>query len=187
MMDRLEKFVTEHREEFDVYEPNEGLWERIRKPEVSQIKTISWFWKAAILLLVFGASFWAQQHMKDQKQQILVKDNRTNPEMAIPELAEANKYYNGLIQAKLSEVQKALVSYPEIKKDMRHELSELDSVFQSLKNDLKDNISNPEIIEAMIQNYRLKLNLLEQIQTELQEQNSKNSTKKERHEAGKSI
>ena len=187
MMDRLEKYVTEHRQDFDVYEPSEGLWDKIRKPEVSQIKTIPWFWKAAAIFLVFGASFWAQQYMKDQKQLMSIKGNKANPEMAIPELAEANKYYTGLIQTKLNEVQTALVSYPEIKKDMRHELTELDSVFQSLKNDLKDNISNPEIIEAMIQNYRLKLNLLEQIQSELQQQNSKNSTKKERHGTGKSI
>ena len=70
---------------------------------------------------------------------------------------------------------------------MRRELADLDSVFLSLKNDLHDHISNPEIIDAMIQNYRLKLSLLEQIQVELQEQNGKNNTKKQHHETSKSM
>jgi hypothetical protein len=87
----------------------------------------------------------------------------------------------------LNEVQSALNAYPELKKDMSRELNELDSVYQSLKNDLKDNISNAEIVEAMIQNYRLKLNLLEQIHAELQAQNGINKIKKQNHETSKSI
>ena len=186
-MDKLEKFVTNHRNEFDIYEPSEGLWKKIKIPKVSKTSNYIWMWKAAAIVLVFGASFWTQNHMKYQKQMMSIKSNKPNPEILIPELAEANKYYTGLIQTKLNEVQSALVRYPEIKKDMRHEMAELDSVYQSLKNDLKDNISNPEIIDAMIQNYRLKLNLLEQIQTELQEQSGKNNTKNQHHEPSKSI
>lgn len=186
-MDKLEKFVTNHRKEFDIYEPSEGLWKKINAPKVTQISNYTWLWKAAAIILIFGASFWAQNHLKNQKQMMSMKSNKPNPELVIPELAEANKYYTGLIQTKLNEVQRALISYPELKKDMRREMAELDSVYQSLKNDLKDNISNPEIIDAMIQNYRLKLNLLEQIQTELQEQNGKTNTKKQRHETTKSI
>jgi hypothetical protein len=186
-MDKLEKFVNDHRDDFDVFEPGEDVWGKISKSAIHEQKRINWFWKAATILLVFGASFWAQNHLKDQKQVVSAKFNKPNPELAIPELAEANKYYTGLIQTKLTEVQSALTGYPEIRKDMRKELAELDSVYQSLKNDLSDQISNPEIIDAMIQNYRLKLNLLEQIQTELQEQNGKNNTKKQHHETHKSI
>ena len=39
---------------------------------------------------------------------------------------------------------------------------ELDSVYISLKSDLKDNIANHEVIEAMIQNYRLRISILEE-------------------------
>ncbi len=186
-MDKLENFVTNHQNEFDIYEPSEGLWKKIKIPKVSKTSNYIWMWKVAAIVLVFGASFWAQNHMTNQKQMMSMKSNKPIPEILIPELAEANKYYTGLIQTKLNEVQSALISYPEIKKDMRHEMAELDSVYQSLKSDLKDNISNPEIIDAMIQNYRLKLNLLEQIQTELQEQSGKNNTKNKRHETRKSI
>ena len=55
---------------------------------------------------------------------------------------------------------------------MRPESRELDKIYKGLKNDLKDNVSNEEVIEAMIQNFRLKLQLLEEIQRQLQSQKS---------------
>lgn len=187
MMDKLENFIKEHREEFDVYEPDGKLWGKLKAAEKAKVKHFSWVWKVAMVLLVFCASFWAQIHMKNQNHNQVSSELQTNPEMAIPELMEADKYYSGLIQNKLTEVQAALVSYPEIKRDMKHELTELDSVFHSLRNDLKDNVSNPEIIEAMIQNYRFKLNLLEEIQAELQNRNNKNNSKNTQHGSGREI
>ena len=40
---------------------------------------------------------------------------------------------------------------------------ELDSTYAQLKLDLKDNVANEQIIEAMIQNYRIKLQILEKM------------------------
>jgi len=44
-------------------------------------------------------------------------------------------------------------------------------VYEELKNDLDDHAANQEIIEAMIQNYRLRLGILEQILAQLIEKN----------------
>jgi hypothetical protein len=53
---------------------------------------------------------------------------------------------------------------------------ELDKVFEELKRDLKDNSDNEEVIEAMIQNYRIKLEVLDEILTQLKK--SRGSNKK---------
>jgi hypothetical protein len=179
-MDKLEKFVTEHRNEFDIYEPDPELWNKIHRPNSRGNYLISWFWKAAVILLVFGASYLAHIHIKNTRH-IVMKGDNMNPASATPELAETEKYYSGLIQTKLTEVQKVLASYPELKKDLRNDLAELDSIYRDLRKDLKENVSNQEVIEAMIQNYRLKLKLLEQIQQELQNQ-SDNNHKRHDHE-----
>jgi chromosome segregation ATPase len=100
---------------------------------------------------------------------------------AAPELAETEKYYSGLIQTKLKELQGTLSSYPELKDGLHKDLAELDSVYRDLKKDLKDNVSNEEVVDAMIQNYRLKLKLLEQIQQEFKNQGSTNN-KTQSHE-----
>ena len=51
------------------------------------------------------------------------------------------------------------------------DLVELDEVFEELKNDLKDDSDNEEVIEAMIQNYRLKLQILNEMLEQLNKAN----------------
>ena len=46
-------------------------------------------------------------------------------------------------------------------------MEELDQVYEELKEDLNDNASNPEVIEAMILNYRVKLEILEELLDQL--------------------
>ena len=57
-----------------------------------------------------------------------------------------------------------LTSYNlEIQNDVNEELAILDSAMIELKEDLNDDISNREVVEAMILNYRMKLKVLEDI------------------------
>jgi hypothetical protein len=177
-MDKFEKFVIDHHDEFDVYEPGPDLWGRILRPATLQTSLYSWMWKAAVVLLVFGATFWANSYLGNNKH---ITGKHANSAQAIPELTEAEKYYSGLIQTKLTELQNTLYSYPELKQDLHKDLADLDSAYRDLKKDLKDNVSNEEVVEAMIQNYRLKLKLLEQIQQELKDQNN-TSNKTHGHE-----
>ena len=53
------------------------------------------------------------------------------------------------------------------------EFQMLDSAYVELKNDLKDNVDNEEVINAMIQNYRIKLQILEQILDNIQSNEDK--------------
>jgi hypothetical protein len=169
-MDKFEKYIVDHREEFNVYEPSPELWHKINRP-VLHTSNYSWLWKAAAILIIFGASFWANTIIRNAKH-LALKSDISGSEA--PKITETEKYYSGLIQTKLQEMQNALTSYPQLKNDLRHDFSELDSAYRDMKKDLKDNVSNQEVIEAMIQNYRLKLKLLQQIQQELQNQNDKN-------------
>jgi hypothetical protein len=169
-MDKFEKYVVDHRAEFDVYEPSPELWHTINRP-VLHTSNNFWLWKAAAILIIFGASFWANTFIRNAKHSALKADVSGSES---PKIAETEKYYSGLIKTKLQEMQNVLTSYPQLKNDLRHDFSELDSAYRDMKKDLKDNVSNQEVIEAMIQNYRIKLKLLEQIQQELQNQNDKN-------------
>ena len=48
-------------------------------------------------------------------------------------------------------------------------------MFNELKIDLKDDAANEEVIEAMIQNYRIKLQILEEILTQLKNADEQNT------------
>ena len=54
-----------------------------------------------------------------------------------------------------------LAEYPSLEDELETDLSELDSIYISLKSDLNDNVANHEVIEAMIENYRLRISILE--------------------------
>jgi hypothetical protein len=67
-----------------------------------------------------------------------------------------------------------------VREGIEQDLAGLDSALVQLKRDLKDNISNAEVIEAMIQNYRLKLAILEEVLGYIEP--AKNTQKSETHE-----
>ncbi len=64
--------------------------------------------------------------------------------------------------------------------EINFDMVELDEIFEELKDDLKDDSDNEEVIEAMVQNYRIKLQVLEEILTQLKK--SKEQEENENHE-----
>ncbi len=161
MKDRLEEFVRSHSQEFDVYEPNEALWGQIEKT-IRPKKVIPWRYyisRAAIIIFLIGATLIGQRIWMKHGQNI-ARGNK-EVELNIPELTEAEIYYTGMINSKLEEVKPLLTEHPSLEAELNTDLSELDSIYKSLKNDLKDDIANQEVIEAMIQNYRLRISILE--------------------------
>ncbi len=90
------------------------------------------------------------------------------------ELTEVKAYYCTKISERENEIYKYTAYNPDIKKQIGIEFFQMDSIYNSLRRDLKDNIDNKEVVEAMIQNYRIRLNILENM---LQQLKGKESTK----------
>jgi len=98
-----------------------------------------------------------------------------------PQLKETEAYYNNLVNSLYSEATPFLTNNPEIKKELNTDLAHLDSICIDIKKDLKDNISNQDVIEALVQNYRIKIRILEDMLNVLRE-NELNQVKKQNHE-----
>ncbi len=161
MKERLEDFIRNHKEEFDIFEPGPELWDRIEQ-SVRPGRRFRWTYylsRAAVILLIIGASLIGQRLWMGKGR--MEKARVADVEINIPELREAELYYTGMINAKLEEVKPYLQEHPSLEEELNTDLWELDSIYISLKNDLKDNIANQEVIEAMIQNYRLRISILE--------------------------
>lgn len=176
MEDRLEKYIREHRDEFDSLEPDQGTWEKIAGEEPSTaspgskkvIRLNQWIWRAAIIVVIFTAGFMAQRLLFPPGQST-ENGQMAGQEIEIPELTEAKAYYSKLIDQKLKAIEPLLAGDPEIKEDITRDMAELDSLYNDMKKDLHDNIATAEVVDAMIQNYRLKLEILEEILDELSE------------------
>lgn len=78
-----------------------------------------------------------------------------------PQLKETEIYYSNLVNSLYREATPLLTANPEIEKELTIDISQLDSICSEIKKDLKDNVANQEVVDALILNYRIKIRLLE--------------------------
>ena len=173
MKDRLEQFISDNRDQFDLFEPDDKLWAGIES-RVAQKKPFRIGWKgvlsrAAAVLIIFAASFLVQEILH-RRQLVVTENNELNE---IPELQEAEIYYTSLLNSKIEQIEPLISENPELGETLQQDLSELDSIYTELQKDLRDNIANDEVVEAMIQNYILKIQILEDL-LEYMDETSKN-------------
>ncbi|TAF32639.1 MAG: hypothetical protein EAZ57_08055 [Cytophagales bacterium] len=87
---------------------------------------------------------------------------------AYPELAEAESYYQNEVNVKIKQVKAIHTETPLPEEALLEDVKKLELAYNDLKNDLKDNANNEQVVSAMIQNYRTRLLILEQLLEELQ-------------------
>lgn len=160
-MDALEKFFTQHREDFDDQSPDsDRLWSAIESqlPEhQTEAKHRHLFrsgWYAAAALLVLCIALGGI---------LLQQRNAMNPVAMQSEVVDINAYYGQLISYKLDEVNASPnLSFTD-KTEILNYLESLDVSCQALEASLKDQINNDEIIKAIVENYRKRLDVLENL------------------------
>jgi flagellar motor component MotA len=155
-MDNLEKFIKGNRDELDKYDPSPEIWYRIIKAVKPGGRSVRfWISAAAMIIVVVGTAFILL--MISQK-----KNPGFNTDKNIqPALKETEIYYNTLVNLLYREASPLLTGQPEIEKELKTDMAQIDSICVDIKKDLKDNVANQEVIEALIQNYRIKIRLLE--------------------------
>jgi hypothetical protein len=181
-MDKLEEHIKKNREDLDRYSPSKAVWRnidnQINKNRFPLRKVLS---IAAMFVVVLATSVLLI------KSGLLNKNgsgNQNGISGNIPENAQVREteiYYNSLVNSLYREATPLLTANPEIRKELTTDISHIDSICMDIKRDLKDNVANQEVIEALIQNYRIKIRLLEDMLTILKE-NEKNPEKKKSHE-----
>jgi len=163
MDDKIERFITENRDEFDFRDPDPGIW-TIIESHIRPRRKAGWrliLQRAAIVAVIFAASYAVNEMVHRYRNSDLRALNRK--ETRIPGLQEAEAYYNGLVNQKMDELRPIISNCPWLEDELKFDMSELDSVYADLKNDLRDDMANQAVIEAIIDNYRLKISILESL------------------------
>lgn len=153
MSDQLKNHIEAHTEEFEVYpfDVEQGwgeLAKSLEKKKTRRPLRVVYSVAASIALLIG----------------FVIVFRAFSPTGMPVELQEAQFYYQDMIDAKMILV-KDKVEDPELLKD----LEELDKAFAELKMDLKEDVDNQEVVTAMIDNYRLKLKILERILEDIED------------------
>ncbi len=180
-MDKLEDHIRKNREEFDVYTPSSRVWIKIRrKIRKGYTPFTRWISIAAMVIIILGTSLILirKGYFNDDNA---FADNNLTASKGNSHLQESEIYYNNLLNSLYTEATPLLTANPEVQKELSYDISHIDSLCVEIKKDLKDNVANKEVVEALIQNYRIKIRLLEDILTILKE-NENNPEKKKDYE-----
>lgn len=160
--DRLEQFIKDNREDFDKKEPSPKVWENISKataPTKTVLLIPGWLKVAAVITVVVTTTILTKQ--TDLLTPAGYVSKTTDPELR--ELIEAEAYYAQQVNGKLKEIRNCYYTNPELKEEIETDLTELENMYKVLKKDLQDNISNKMVIEAMIDNNRNRLKMVDEV------------------------
>ena len=161
-MDQLEKFIRTNRAAFDDRNPDPALWDAIeaRLPGKEPARRIT-IWQVVsvaavgLVLVLSGMIVGLRMNSGGFEQ---------TP--AYVEFREAERYY----QSQLEKQVNALNQY-EYDNDINSDLAELQEVYDQLTAELEDGLqpNQNDIIQALIQNYQTRIDLLGRVLERLEE------------------
>jgi hypothetical protein len=181
-MKNIEEIIRNNKEFFDGAEPSEGHFERFtRKLEIrfgnKTIKRsiVPYLLKAAVVtLLVTLSSLWTWDHfIRSDRNKMTLGD-------VSPQYKEVENYYVHQVNIMESElVDIELKNSPEQKQILMSEMRSMDSVYVQLQKELKANPNDERIINAMIEHYQTKLEVMSYIVSQLKAMRNENQNKTE--------
>jgi hypothetical protein len=182
VMKNIEDLIRQNRDLFEDKEPSEGHFDRFSvkleircNAKANKRSIVPYLLKAAVVtLLVTLSSLWTWDHFIRQGS------SRMTLGQVSPQYREVENYY--IHQVSLMEgeiVNTELNNNPEQKEMLVRELNSMDSVYVSLQKELKANPNDERIINAMIEHYQTKLDVMTYIVSQLKTIRNENLNKKE--------
>jgi hypothetical protein len=181
-MKTIEDIIRNNRSLFEDQEPSEGHFDRfsvkleIRHQKMDSRRSIvPYLLKAAVVtLLVTLSSLWTWDHF------IRTGSSRMTLGQVSPQYKEVENYY--LHQVSMMEGEIGNMDHsqnPEQKEMLIKEMNSMDSTYVSLQKELKANPNDERIINAMIEHYQTKLEVMTYIVNQLKGIRNENLNKKE--------
>jgi hypothetical protein len=155
MKDNMEDFIKNNRQAFDSREPSGKVWDRIERT-LPRMKSVSlWnsipLWRSAALVLLGLSAFLLTNQYRQQR-----------PAEAEPlqrEFNDIESFYNRQIDEKVSWIEDNDASGDH--DQFTQDLQKLDAMYQVLRDDMK-NHPNKKLKDALILNFLVRLDLLNQ-------------------------
>ncbi|MCA1764047.1 MAG: hypothetical protein ABR574_13625 [Cryomorphaceae bacterium] len=165
-MSELEKYIRDKRESFDEAEPVEGHEQRFlqrleRNSEQKENRGIG-FWKiaaAVVVLVAVGLSVLVPKFNGPEDVQYASMSLGD----VSAEMAEVELYYKSELAEEYEKLNDLSKSDPEVAAHLS-EIEELNKAYAELEEQLYESGNHDKVITAMIENFRLRLELLEKLE-----------------------
>ena len=167
-MDNFEKHIRENRAAFDSHKADRAkLWANIEaKLDPPRAKVVP-LWKspifkvAASVLIVLGISSLIG---------ITFLGNSANEDTFVSkELQDIDMHYQGLVSYQVQLVQKNENLSDADKAEFLSFMDDLDKEYDELKLEMQNNLDNELVLEAIVSNYRKRIELIENLLRQLNE------------------
>jgi hypothetical protein len=182
VMKNIEDIIRSNKDFFEDAEPSTGHFERFnRKLEMrfqgNSVKRsiVPYLLKAAVVtLLITLSSLWTWDHF------IRSSSSRMTLGQVSPQYKEVENYYVHQVNLMEGEIVNVdLKNNPAQKSMLMKEMKSMDSTYVSLQKELKANPNDERIINAMIEHYQTKLEVMTYIVNQLKTIRNDNQNKKE--------
>jgi hypothetical protein len=181
-MKNIEDIIRSNKDFFEDAEPSEGHLERFNRKLEMRFQTntvkrsiVPYLLKAAVVtLLITLSSLWTWDHF------IRPGRSRMTLGQVSPQYKEVESYYVhqvNLMEGEIVDVD--LKNNPAQKTMLLKEMKSMDSTYVSLQKELKANPNDERIINAMIEHYQTKLEVMTYIVNQLKTIKNDNQNKKE--------
>lgn len=183
-MDELKSFFEQNRNLFDTEEPLAGHFERFQQRlEAEQKRRNRFNYRrilyvaasvvVAVVVSVEALSLLLGKGVETIQNEVaelnissadeFVRQTTQNVKSKLnPEYRETQKYYITEVDNRLDQI-KATSMDEDQKAELLKELSEMDELFAKLQKELKSSPDNQVLIEAMINHYKMKIEVMNQI------------------------
>ncbi len=162
-MSNLEEEIRKNRSAFDDTEPPKGhrarFEKRLENPQKPAWKR-SWYWVAAAVIALFVVIRVVDREPQPIAEQPVVESKMTLAEHS-QKMAEVEAYFTGQIESTYQLVQLTSEEHNGHMDLLIQHLTELEKDYEKLKLELFRQPGDQRILNRMIENYRLRLNLLE--------------------------
>lgn len=167
-MDNLEKHIIKNKEEFNMHKADKAkMWDEISVALDAPDKKVIPLWRSPLfkmamsLVLIVGIfSLIALNFINNNSQQ---------NNFASQELQDIDVYYQGMVNTQIQLVKNNLNLSAKDKEEFLQFMDELDEEYNELKIDLKDNLDNELVLEAIISNYKKRIELMENLLHQINE------------------
>jgi cytochrome c-type biogenesis protein CcmH/NrfG len=181
-MKTIDELIRENKDFFEDAEPSKGHMERFTaklelrfQKQAPKRSIVPYLLRAAVVtLLVTLSSLWTWDHF------IRPSSSRMTLGQVSPQYKEVENYYIHQVNMMEGEIVNIdLQNNPEQKKELMQEMKSMDSVYVSLQKELKANPNDERIINAMIEHYQTKLEIMNYIVSQLQTIKNENQNRTE--------
>ncbi|MFC5044629.1 hypothetical protein ACFSTE_22750 [Aquimarina hainanensis] len=163
MMDDFEKYISQNRDKFDTYHTNhDTMWNAISSElDASASKKRSWYQypvlKIAASIIIIAGVFSIISLMINNPT------GTSDQSMANQELLDIDQYYQRLVSNQVARIQNNPKLLPSDKEEFLIFMDELDKEYDLLKIEMRKNLNNERILEAIVKNYKKRIELIENL------------------------